>query len=102
MLINPAAQRPAESIPSNVGGPSGEEKVSNSASPGDSPALSTANLRLASDDAGSAELDGAAALAAVDFARRSIELDPSAAISVQANARPENVLELLQESVLGS
>ena len=48
------------------------------------------------------ELDVASALAAVDFARQSIEGNPAAAISVQANARPENVLDLISESVLSS
>ena len=107
MLINSTSQRLSESLPPNLAGSGTQETELVRASQDLSTNSARADsLQVSSQRAAIAEvnptddLDGTTALAAVNFALRSIELNPGAAISVQANARPENVLELLKETVL--
>lgn len=99
MLINPTGQRLSEPLPSNLSGLPPQENQP-------PPSVTTDLLQVSSPrgtvdgiDA-TVELDAAGALTALDFARRSIDLNPEGAISVQANARPENVLGLIGEANL--
>lgn len=96
MQINPTSQRLSDPVPATLNGPGNQEASAQTLVTPDS--LQVSAPRDAVE--GGVELDAAGALAAMEFARQSIGLNPGAAISVQANARPENVLGLLAESVL--
>ena len=96
MQIPPTSQRLGDPLLPNLTGLQAQETQASQSVAGD--LLQVSSPREAVE--GGIELDAAGALAALDFARQSISLNPGTAISVQANARPENVLGLISESVL--